>query len=161
MTTGIADITTRIEQPALYEAQPDVARTSVTDSRLDFDRIMSRLEPTREEKATEAARKLVSTAFLKPMFEMIEKDPLKSDLLHGGFGESAFRDHLHTVLRDRMVNGDSAKFAPGQSDSSVAFEELIGVIRDRILQAGGNSAYRSQASANPNSNALQEMKLAG
>jgi hypothetical protein len=141
MNLSMPDISTLADPMQAYAAQPNVARASVTDARMKFDRVMSNLEPSREDKATDAAKQLVATAFLKPMFEMIEKDPLKSDLLHGGFGESAFRDHLHTVLRERMVHGQSNVPLGQGSNSSGAFDDLVSEIRDRILRAGGRQAY--------------------
>jgi len=120
------------------------AKTSVTDRRMEFEQVMS-TEQSRDAEATEAARKLVAFAFVRPMFEMMENDPLKSDLIDGGFGEEAFKDHLYAVLRDRMVQGQSINSDAVSAGSGGAFDELVGRVRDQIMQFGGKQQYGGRA----------------
>jgi len=54
---------------------------------------------------TELNKKLVASTFLVPMLNFAQRDPLGSDLLHGGFAEDVFRSRLNTRLADSMSKG--------------------------------------------------------
>ncbi len=57
-----------------------------------------------EQQVRQAAQQLVSSTFLKPLLEQMRKDPLGSDLFHGGAGEDLFRSQLDTILADRITS---------------------------------------------------------
>jgi hypothetical protein len=54
-------------------------------------------------RVREAAEQFVASAFLLPMFAQMQKDPFRSDLMHGGFAEDAWQGQLNTILADRIA----------------------------------------------------------
>ena len=53
--------------------------------------------------AREWAQKFVATHLVRPLFAQFRKDPLRSEMFHGGFGEEVFQAHLDEILADRFV----------------------------------------------------------
>jgi len=68
---------------------------------------------SRSGQARRAADQLVSSALLKPLFEQMRNSPFKVERFHGGQGEKAFMEQLHTVLGDRITS--SANFSVGDA----------------------------------------------
>lgn len=66
-----------------------------------FDREMKLA--TARDKVREAAQQFVASAFILPMLEQMRDDPLRSDLMHGGFAEDAWQSQLNTILADRIT----------------------------------------------------------
>ena len=62
-----------------------------------------RLGPSREQQARQAAEQLVAGTLIRPLLQQMQRDPFRSELMHGGFAEDAFADQLHTVLADRIT----------------------------------------------------------
>lgn len=60
-------------------------------------------------EALQAARQLVSSAFIQPLLAQMREDPFRSEMFHGGMGEDAFGQQLDTLLSDRIVQGMSAQ----------------------------------------------------
>ncbi len=55
----------------------------------------------------EAADALVSLGFVQPLLKMVRQSPLRSELMHGGFGEDAFGRQLDMMLADRVAERTS------------------------------------------------------
>jgi len=60
---------------------------------------------TVQDQIKEQARLLVSTTFIMPMFEQLRSDPLATNLVHGGIGESAFQQQFDQIMADRIASG--------------------------------------------------------
>lgn len=63
---------------------------------------------TQKQQIERASEQLVSSALIKPLFKQMRESPFKVERFHGGQGEQAFMQQLHTVLADRITN--SANF---------------------------------------------------
>ena len=61
-----------------------------------------------KQKLRRASEQLVSSALLKPLFKQMRNSPFKVERFHGGQGEKAFMQQLHTVFSDRI--SESARF---------------------------------------------------
>jgi len=66
-----------------------------------------------QQKVRRATDQLVASALLKPLFSQMRDSPFKVEKFHGGQGEKAFMQRLHTVLADRITQ--SANFGVGDA----------------------------------------------
>jgi hypothetical protein len=57
------------------------------------------------QRVHQAAVQLVSSTLVKPILDQVRKDPLRSELFHGGSAEDAFGAQLDTILADRVTAG--------------------------------------------------------
>lgn len=55
------------------------------------------------ENVEKLSQKLVASAFLVPMLDRLQDDPLRSDLMHGGFAENSFQSLLNTRIADAVA----------------------------------------------------------
>jgi len=62
-------------------------------------------ELAQTDDAREAAQQLIATTLVMPILSQARKDPFRSEMFHGGFGEDAFGAQLDTVLADRIAAG--------------------------------------------------------
>ena len=62
-----------------------------------------RLAQTSEQTVRQAAQQLVASTLVLPVLAQAHKDPLRSDLFHGGQAEEMFQSQLDTQLADRMM----------------------------------------------------------
>ena len=60
-------------------------------------------KPLTEEDARDAARGLVSSAFLLPMLAQVRASAMENDLFHGGQAEDIWRQQLDTLIADEIV----------------------------------------------------------
>jgi hypothetical protein len=72
-----------------------------------------------EQKLRQAAQQLVSSALLKPLFEQMRSSPFRVERFHGGQGEKAFMQQLHTVLADRVTASSNFKVVDAIYDKMV------------------------------------------
>lgn len=56
-----------------------------------------------DDPVRELAAQFVAAALVKPVFDMMRNDPMKSELFHGGFAEDVFAQQLHGIYRERLV----------------------------------------------------------
>ncbi len=58
-------------------------------------------------KLRQAAEQFVATSLIGPLMSELQKDPFRSELFHGGFGEKVFNQQLTTMLADRIAQRTS------------------------------------------------------
>ena len=63
-----------------------------------------RLAQTSEQTVRHAAQQLVASTLVLPVLAQANKDPLKSDLFHGGQAEEMFQSQLDTQMADRITD---------------------------------------------------------
>jgi Rod binding domain-containing protein len=80
---------------------------------------------SQQQKLRRASDQLVSSALLKPLFKQMRSSPFKVERFHGGQGEKAFMQQLHTVLADRI--SQSANFGLGDAIYEKMARQLPGV----------------------------------
>ncbi len=71
------------------------------DAAADFERALT--AASSGDQVRDAARGLVSSAFLLPMLAQVRASAKEGDLLHGGFGEDVWRQQLDTMIADRIL----------------------------------------------------------
>jgi len=94
---GVAD-----SRAAAIDTAPKTRPRFDSMLRTSLDRIDQSPKSTKEQ-VRQLAGQLVSVALIKPMLSQARNSPFKSDLLHGGQGETIFQEHLDTVLSDRIA----------------------------------------------------------
>jgi len=75
------------------------------------------------------AHKLVASTFLAPMLDRMQEDPLRSDLMGGGFADSVFRKRLNARLSDRMAQAMNVGLV---ADIRKRFEQQILANPDQV-----------------------------
>lgn len=94
---GVAD-----SRAAAIDTAPKTRPRFDSMLRTSLDRV-DQSPKTTKEQVRQLAGQLVSVALIKPMLAQARNSPFKSDLLHGGQGETIFQEHLDTVLSDRIA----------------------------------------------------------
>jgi hypothetical protein len=120
----VANVTTQTAGPARLAAQsgqPEGFASLFKGSAAAADRA----EGSEQQQIRHAANQLVSSGLLKPLFDQMRSSPFKVERFHGGQGEKAFMQQMHTILADRI--SQSASFNVGEAIYQKMTRRLDGI----------------------------------
>jgi hypothetical protein len=96
---------TAMNMPAVEAVFPSVAVAQAMDAHQEGSAEDAAMFAKAMKNVEQLNKKLVASTFLVPMLNVAQRDPLGSDLMHGGFAEDVFRSRLNTRLADAMAQG--------------------------------------------------------
>ncbi|MBI1336357.1 MAG: hypothetical protein GC164_05285 [Phycisphaera sp.] len=114
----VADISNTLAGDAVRDGRATRVKgltTTVGPASFDIEAQLAKLSP----KVQEAAEKLVSSTFIRPMLEQMRKDPLKSDLFGGGMAQDTFNSMLDTEVADRITKASGFGIVKNIYDSKM------------------------------------------
>jgi hypothetical protein len=80
----------------------------------------------RKQRLKQASDKLVASALIKPLLKQVQDSPFRVERFHGGQGEKAFQQRLHTVLADRITRSANFNVAEAVYDKmSQRFDKQV------------------------------------